>query len=125
MSSRGADDPELVWKALADATRRRVLDLVSVRRRTTGELCEAFPDLCRTNVMKHLDILVEANLVLVRREGRLRWNYINAVPIQRICERWTSRHTAGLASSMLGLQRQVEGRPSARDKRRHEKEDSK
>lgn len=104
------EQSELVWKALADPTRRRVLDLLSDAPLTTGDLCEQFPDLCRTNVMKHLDLLVEAGLVVVRREGRFRWNHINPVPIQQICERWTSRHTAGLASSMLGLKRQLEGR---------------
>ena len=105
----GSDADDAVWKALADQTRRQLLDLLTQRPHTTGELCEQCPELCRTAVMKHLDLLVEANLVVVRREGRFRWNYINPVPIQQICERWTSRHTAGLASSMIGLKRHVEG----------------
>jgi DNA-binding transcriptional ArsR family regulator len=107
MSSEGE---EAVWKALADPTRRRLLDLLSERPRTTGELCDAFPELSRTGVMKHLEILVEARLVLARRAGRLRWNHINPIPIRQICERWTSRHTARLAASMIRLSRHVEGR---------------
>ena len=104
----GGQDEDAVWKALADPTRRSLLDLLSERPRTTGELCEHFPELSRTGVMKHLDLLVAAHLVVVRRQGRFRWNHLNAVPIQQICERWTSRHTAGLAASMLSLKRHVE-----------------
>lgn len=99
---------DLVWKALADSTRRNLLDRLRNRPQTTGDLCARFPELSRTAVMKHLGILEQAGLVLVRREGRFRWNYINAVPIQRICERWVSRHTRSLASSMLRLKQHAE-----------------
>ena len=99
----------MVWKALADPTRRAVLDALRNGPRTTGDLCGQFGDrLCRTAVMKHLAILEEARLLIVKREGRHRWNHLNAVPIQRICERWVGRHTQKLASSMLRLKEQVE-----------------
>jgi len=92
---------DAVWKALADETRRRLLDLLSGRSQTTGELCEQFESLSRCAIMKHLGILEAANLVVVRREGKYRWNYINPVPIQEIYERWVSRRAATLAYSTL------------------------
>ena len=99
---------DLVWKALADATRREILDALAERPLTTGDLVEQFPAHCRTNVMKHLDVLVEANLVIPRREGRVRWNYLNPVPIQRVCDRWVSRHVRQIASALSRLKDHVE-----------------
>jgi DNA-binding transcriptional ArsR family regulator len=134
MSAEG-EDADRVWKALADPTRREVLDLLRDGPRTTGELCEAFPNLCRTAVMKHLDVLAQARLLLVQREGRQRWNYLNPVPIQEICERWLSEHTSRRSASLLSLRRRAEGReqssgsadgadPEPRKKRRTENEQS-
>lgn len=103
---------DLVWKALADATRREILDALAERPQTSGELVAQFDGLCRTNVMKHLDILVAANLVIVRREGRSRWNYLNPVPIQRVCDRWVSKHVKHMSSAMSRLKDHVEARES-------------
>ena len=108
------EDPDLVWKALADPKRRAILDLLAKRPRTTGEVCAHFAELSaggigRTGVMKHLDVLQAANLVLVRREGRVRWNHVNPVPIQRVCDRWVSRHVRDLARSANRLKDLVEG----------------
>jgi DNA-binding transcriptional ArsR family regulator len=64
--------------------------------------------------MKHLDVLEAANLVIVRREGRRRWNHLNPVPIQRVCDRWVSRHVRDLAGSANRLKERVEGRRPAR-----------
>jgi DNA-binding transcriptional ArsR family regulator len=100
--------PDAVWKALAHPTRRRILDLVGGGPRTTGDLVRHFPRLSRIAVMKHRDVLVAARLVLVRREGRLRWNHLNPAPIQRVCERWVSGHTAMLVSAALDLKQHVE-----------------
>ena len=94
---------DLVWRALADPTRRAILDRLAERPRTTGELVETFDSLCRTAVMKHLDVLVDAELVLVRRQGRQRWNHLNPIPIQRVCERWVNRHLGRLGASMMRL----------------------
>ena len=96
-----------VWKALADPTRRAILDRLRDGPRTTGDLCSTFP-LSRFAVMKHLAILEQAGLVLVRREGRRRWNHLNAVPIKRIYERWISDYADLWATSLLRLKRQVE-----------------
>jgi DNA-binding transcriptional ArsR family regulator len=108
-----SDAREFVWKALADSTRRRLLDLLRDEPRTTGQLCEHFRKLSRYAVMKHLGILEGAGLVIVRREGRVRWNYINTVPIQEIYDRWVSKYAAPSAQRMLELKRRTEGRTNA------------
>ncbi|MEL7305521.1 MAG: metalloregulator ArsR/SmtB family transcription factor [Myxococcota bacterium] len=97
-----------VWRALADPTRREILDLLAMAPKTTGELVETFDALCRTAVMKHLDVLTRAELVVVRREGRVRWNHLNPVPIQEVCERWVQKHVRHTASAMLRLKGLVE-----------------
>ena len=102
------DTRDRVWKALADSTRRDLLDALAERPHTTGELVARCPELCRTNVMKHLDVLVDANLVLIRREGRVRWNHLNPVPIQQVCDRWVSRHVQRMASALTRLKDEVE-----------------
>ena len=96
-----------VWKALADPTRRRILDLLQERPRTTGNLCDEF-EVSRFAVMKHLSILEKAELIAIRRRGRERWNHLNAVPLQRIYERWLRPYEAKWASALLQLKRQVE-----------------
>ena len=115
------DKDDIVWKALADRTRREILDLLSRKPRTTGELCLCFEQLCRTAVMKHLGILEEANLVLVRREGKFRWNFMNPVPIREICERWIDRHTEVRASALIRLKKQSERQHKTKKTRRKKK----
>lgn len=99
---------EDVWKALADPTRRALLDELRDQARTTGELCAAFPALDRCTVMKHLETLTRAGLVLPRKQGRTRLNYLNPVPLQQIVERWVAGHTARAADAALRLKRVVE-----------------
>jgi DNA-binding transcriptional ArsR family regulator/uncharacterized protein YndB with AHSA1/START domain len=101
------DDLTLVWKALSDPSRRRILDYLRERPRTTGELSDLF-EVSRFAVMKHLSILESAGLVVVRRHGRERWNYLNVVPLQRIYERWLRPYEARWATSLLQLKRHVE-----------------
>lgn len=95
---------DLVWKALADPTRRTMLDYLRETRRTTGELAELLPHLSRYGVMKHLTVLTEAELVIVRREGKYRWNALNAVPIQKIYERWVKPYEQHWSAQLTGLQ---------------------
>ncbi len=102
-----------VWKALADPTRREILDLLADEARTTGDLVGRIPHLCRTAVMKHLDVLVDAGLVLVRRQGRQRFNHLNPIPIQEIHDRWVKRHISGLAAAAVRLKGHVESHPAA------------
>lgn len=85
--SREAEE-DLVFKALSAATRRAILDVLRDHPQTTGELCARFPALDRCTVMQHLKVLENADLVIVRREGRERWNYLNALPIKHIHDRW-------------------------------------
>ncbi len=108
---------DLVWKALADPTRRAILDMLAKTPQTTGDVCAHFArskhgGIGRTGVMKHLDVLQAANLVIIRREGRHRWNHLNPVPIQRVCDRWVSRHVRDIARSANRLKELVEGRRS-------------
>jgi DNA-binding transcriptional ArsR family regulator len=99
---------EAVWKALADGTRRHLLDLLKGEPRTTGALCDACPALDRCTVMKHLDVLVAAGLVVSQKQGRNRVNHINPAPLHSIVERWVTGHTALLADSAFRLKRLVE-----------------
>jgi DNA-binding transcriptional ArsR family regulator len=69
-----------------------MLDLLKEKSRTTGQLCVHFRKLDRCTVMQHLRVLQKADLVIVRREGRVRWNYLNPLPIQELHDRWISRH---------------------------------
>ena len=101
------DELRWVFKALADGTRRQILDLLSERPMTTGALCAAFP-VSRFAVMKHLAVLERAGLVLVRRRGRERFNHLNAVPLQRLYERWMRPCEARWARSLLSLKRHIE-----------------
>jgi DNA-binding transcriptional ArsR family regulator/uncharacterized protein YndB with AHSA1/START domain len=101
------DDLEIVWKALSDLTRREILDLLRTAPRTTGELAEAFPS-SRFAVMKHLRVLEEAGLVLSRKQGRERWNHLNAVPIQRLYERWVRPYEAHWAERLIRLKGTIE-----------------
>lgn len=96
-----------IWKALSDPTRRSILDLLKRQARTTGELCSSF-NVSRFAVMKHLSVLENAGLVVVRREGRHRWNYLNAVPLQQMYERWLRPYEAHWAASLIRLQQVVE-----------------
>jgi DNA-binding transcriptional ArsR family regulator len=100
--------PSDVWKALADPTRRAILDRLKAEPCSTGELCDVFGDLDRCTVMKHLEVLVAAHLVVSERQGRKRINYMNPVPLQEIVERWVSGHTARVASAALKMKRRVE-----------------
>lgn len=98
-----------VWRALADPTRRAVLDLLRDGPRTTGALAAAFPEVTRFAVMKHLGVLVEAGLVVVRRHGRERWNHLNAVPLRQAYERWMAPYAERGAVTALRLKDYVEG----------------
>ena len=113
MTKTGQQQHDLIWKALSDATRREILDALAERALSTGELVARFDGHSRTNVMKHIDVLVRADLILVRREGRKRWNYLNPVPIQVVCDRWVSRHVKHMASSLTKLKQHVEARSNS------------
>lgn len=87
-------DIDAVFKALAHPRRRLILDQLKDRPQTTGTLCDTFSDMDRCTVMQHLKVLEDADLVIVRREGRERWNYLNALPIKAIQDRWIGDYAA-------------------------------
>ena len=83
-----------VFRALASPHRRAILDVLRDRPLTTGALCAQFPDLDRCTVMQHLKVLEDADLIIVRRQGRERWNHLNPLPIRNIHERWIGPYAA-------------------------------
>ena len=99
---------DLIFKALADHRRRQILDLLKQMPKTTGELCDRFRKIDRCTVMQHLGVLEKAGLVIVKREGRRRWNYLNVVPIQEIYNRWISRYASSSAALLARMKREME-----------------
>lgn len=97
-------DDNLVFKALANQTRRQILDALKPGPKTTGALAELLPELDRTTVMQHLRALEKADLVVIERRGRERWNHLNAIPIQRIHERWIGAYAEQAAKSLSKLE---------------------
>ncbi|MEM7263743.1 MAG: metalloregulator ArsR/SmtB family transcription factor [Planctomycetota bacterium] len=93
---------DAVWKALADPHRRRLLDLLRESPRTTGWLAERF-ETSRFAIMKHLKVLEAADLIIVERRGRERFNHLNPAPIQAIQRRWLRPFEATAADRLLRL----------------------
>jgi DNA-binding transcriptional ArsR family regulator len=107
MSTENRDD--LVFKALSASTRRALLDALKDHPQTTGELCARFPALDRCTVMQHLKVLEQADLVIVRREGRERWNHLNPLPIKHIHDRWIGTYAARAVKMLDRLKMDLEG----------------
>ena len=102
------EDDDHVFKALADPTRRYLLDrLFDEDGRTLTEL-ESELEMTRFGVMKHLRVLEEAGLVVTRRAGREKLHYLNPVPIRLIHDRWIDKYTEGRVSALLDLKAQLE-----------------
>src|SRR5687768_10302830 len=80
---------DAVWQALADPTRRAILDLLRTGPAPLGVIAERFPT-SRFAIRKHLNVLEAAHLVVVRWQGRERWNYLNVTPLRTVYERWVS-----------------------------------
>jgi DNA-binding transcriptional ArsR family regulator/uncharacterized protein YndB with AHSA1/START domain len=97
-----------IWKALASPHRRALLDAMRDGPRTTGELAEVLPDLSRFAAMQHVGVLIDAGLVLTRKQGRHRHHFLNAVPIQEAYERWVPQLSRGAAASAVALRRYLE-----------------
>lgn len=108
LSVQGDDGLDSVWKALADPTRRGILDLLRDGPKTTGELVDAYPGMTRFGVMKHLSVLEEARLVISAKQGRVKWNHLNPVPLRQVYERWVSKYEDQWASALTRLKRLAE-----------------
>ena len=102
-----------VFKALADPTRRSLLDaLRESDGQTLTSLEEGLP-MTRFGVMKHLKVLEEAGLVVTRRRGREKLHFLNPVPIQLIQERWVSKYAEPWASALTDLKHELEEEANA------------
>jgi DNA-binding transcriptional ArsR family regulator len=102
-------DDDAVFRALADRSRRTLLDwLRNKNGQTLGDLCQALA-MTRQAVSKHLGILEDANLVTTLRRGREKLHYLNPVPINDIAERWISRFDHPRLAALSQLKRTLEG----------------
>ena len=99
-----------VFRALADPTRRGLLDELHREDGQTLSALEARVPMSRFGVMKHLRVLEDAGLVVTRRRGREKLHFLNAVPIRLIHDRWVSRYTEPWAATLTGLKRTIEER---------------
>lgn len=99
---------DAVFKALADPSRRQILDSLHAKNgQTLGELCEGF-ELTRQAVTKHLAILEGANLIATRKEGREKLHFLNPVPIFGIADRWIEKFERGRLRALNELKRNLE-----------------
>src|SRR6188508_504956 len=114
-----AENLDQIWKALADETRRTILDFLRSGPKPTTAIVEQFPDLSRFAVMKHLDVLRQAALVLTREEGRQRINSLNAVPIRMNYEgAWANALLRVKEASERGSAGQSPARPTKTPERK-------
>lgn len=103
-----------VFRALADPSRRALLDrLFAKSGQTLNELCDGL-SMTRQAVTKHLTLLEEANLVATARRGREKLHYLNPVPIQEIAERWIGKYERHRVEALVDLKRKLEGEADER-----------
>ena len=103
-------DDDAVFKALADPTRRALLDRLFERQGLTLTELETGLEMTRFGVMKHLRVLEEAGLVTTKRAGREKHHFLNAVPIRLIHDRWIDKYTEQRVSALTDLKQRVERR---------------
>lgn len=99
---------DLIFKALADSRRRKILDLLKDEPKTTGDICTRFKRLDRCTVMQHLGVLEKAGLIVVKKEGKFRWNYLDVVPIREIYDRWINQYASPSAAMLSRLRSDLE-----------------
>lgn len=106
------DPMDKVFQALASASRREILDIVRDKPGcSVMHVCRHF-DVSRIAVMKHINVLEEAGLLISEKQGRTRRLYFNAIPIQTIYERWTTEFSAVWAGRLTEFKRRAESRQS-------------
>lgn len=101
------EDLTSVFKALSHPSRREILDWLKNGPMSTSDICDKFSE-SRFAVMKHLDILEKAKLVVSRKQGRIRMNFFNAIPIQQLYNRWVNRYESQLSTSLVNLKEKLE-----------------
>jgi DNA-binding transcriptional ArsR family regulator len=103
-----SDDTDLLFKALADPSRRKLLDLLHAHDgRTLSELCKHL-DMTRQGVTQHLDALQAANMVTTVRRGREKLHFLNPVPLQEIYERWIAKFEKPRLKALSDLKKRLE-----------------
>src|SRR3954465_10882899 len=108
------DDSTAAFRALADPSRRLLLDRLFERDgQTRGDLTGPRPDMPRFGVMRHLDVLEEAGLLSTRKVGREKRHYLNPVPIRLIHDRWISKYQEPVLGALSALKEHMERRPMA------------
>ena len=105
---KDVNDDDRVFKALADATRRHLLDRLFVRDGRTLTELESELELTRFGVMQHLRVLEEADLVVTRRSGREKLHFLNPVPIRLIHDRWIDKYRERHVSALAELKTRLE-----------------
>ena len=100
-----------MFKALADPTRRLLLDRLFARDGQTLTELESAVEMTRYGVMKHLKVLEEAGPVVPRRSGREKLHFLNPVPIRLIHDRWIDKYTERHAAALVDLKNELEERP--------------
>ena len=106
--SQHRNDTDLLFKALADASRRKLLDVLHAHDgRTLNELCEHL-DMTRQGVTQHLDVLEAANLVATTRRGREKLHFLNPVPLQEIYERWIAKFEKPRLRALAKMKQRLE-----------------
>ncbi|KXU84032.1 ArsR family transcriptional regulator [Paraburkholderia monticola] len=102
------DDTDLLFKALADPSRRKLLDVLHAHDgQTLNDLCEHL-DMTRQGVTQHLGLLEAANLVVTARSGREKLHFLNPVPLQQIYERWIAKFEKPRLKALSSLKRRLE-----------------
>jgi DNA-binding transcriptional ArsR family regulator len=102
------DDTDLLFKALADPSRRKLLDVLHAHDgQTLNDLCEHL-DMTRQGVTQHLRLLEAANLVVTARSGREKLHFLNPVPLQQIYERWIAKFEKPRLKALANLKRRLE-----------------
>ena len=102
------NDDDRVFRALADPTRRHLLDGLFARDGRTLTELESELEMSRFGVMKHLRVLEDAGLVVTRRSGREKLHFLNPVPIRLIHDRWIDKYTERRVSALAGLKAELE-----------------
>ena len=102
------DADDLVFRALADASRRFLLDLLFMRDGQTLTELESALEMSRFGVMKHLRVLERAGLVVTKRSGREKLHFLNPVPIRLIHDRWTRKYAEHHVSALVELKMELE-----------------
>lgn len=101
---KGTARDDAVFKALANSTRRAILDILKRAPQTTGEVCAAFPELDRTTILQHIRVLERAELVTGRRLGKTRRLALAPLPIKRIHDRWIDAYARAAVELLADLE---------------------